>query len=227
MSDDIFNNVQSLAAMLDTNNISEAAEIKLDLIDFDSEQPRKEFNINKLEELTNSIRANGVVQPIIVKHVNNRYLLVTGERRVRASRQAGLDTIPAVLYSDKFIANNKLIFQFTENYGREDFTISEEISVVNELIKQHKKSSEVAQLLGVNKSWVSKRQKILKAGDKIKLLIQSGLTNDVEGVYQLSLLEKDHSEQVNTFVDDCIDQGTITQNLRKLKHSFVQPPMKK
>ena len=81
----------------DVKKDSRVQEIKLTDIDPNPKQPRKQFDEEKIEELTNSIRAHGVVQPIIVRPSGNRYILVAGERRWRASRAANKTTIPALV----------------------------------------------------------------------------------------------------------------------------------
>ena len=77
--------------------ISELRQIKLDQIKIDPDQPRKDFNLEALEDLAASIKEHGVVQPIIVTPFNGGYQIVAGERRYRASKIAGLDKIPQSL----------------------------------------------------------------------------------------------------------------------------------
>ncbi|MCK7489949.1 MAG: ParB/RepB/Spo0J family partition protein [Anaerotruncus sp.] len=99
-------------------------EIDLTTIEPNPFQPRKHFDETALRELAESIRVNGVLQPIIVKKVLNGYLLVTGERRVRAAKMAGFSTIPAIVrdYNTRYLAELALL----ENIQREDLTIVEE-----------------------------------------------------------------------------------------------------
>ena len=77
--------------------VNEPKEIEIGLIDRNPEQPRTVFDEDALNELANSIKTHGVIQPIIVKEDNGRYVIIAGERRWRASRLAGLKTIPCVI----------------------------------------------------------------------------------------------------------------------------------
>src|SRR5881392_2526593 len=78
------------------NSGEELLELDLDLIEPNSEQPRSRFSEENLEDLAQSIRANGIVQPIIVRRKGSRYQIVAGERRWRAAQRAGLQKLPAV-----------------------------------------------------------------------------------------------------------------------------------
>jgi len=92
-------------------------DLDLDLIDPNSEQPRSRFTEEKLEELAQSIRANGIVQPIVVRRRGSRYQIVAGERRWRAAQKAGLQKIPAVV---KEVADEKLLeLALIENIQRQ------------------------------------------------------------------------------------------------------------
>ena len=104
-------------------------EIPLGLIDRNIGQPRKNFNENALNELAQSIKAHGVIQPIILVKKGDRYMIVSGERRFRASKLAGLKTIPAIIkrYTEQEIAEISLI----ENLQREDLN---PISICNKRI---------------------------------------------------------------------------------------------
>src|ERR1035437_2745745 len=84
----------------------QSTEIDVDLIDANPQQPRTRFTESSLDELTQSIKANGVVQPIVVRKAANRYQIVAGERRWRAAQRAGLRRIPAAV---KDVSDEKLL----------------------------------------------------------------------------------------------------------------------
>ena len=84
----------------------ELLDLDLDLIEPNSEQPRTRFTEENLEELTQSIRVNGIVQPIVVRRKGSRYQIVAGERRWRAAQRAGLQKVPAVV---KDVSDDKLL----------------------------------------------------------------------------------------------------------------------
>ena len=88
-------NLSAAAPQGETSNDQKVVEIQLDLIDPNPFQPRKVFNEDELAELANTIKTHGLLQPISVRSVNGRYQIISGERRTRASRLAGLKTIKA------------------------------------------------------------------------------------------------------------------------------------
>ncbi|HOO43487.1 MAG TPA: ParB/RepB/Spo0J family partition protein, partial [Bacillota bacterium] len=111
----------------------EVVDINLDHIQPNPFQPRRHFDEQSLNELAESIRSNGVLQPVIVKKVSNGYMLVTGERRCRASKLAGFTTVPAIIrdYNNQYLAELALL----ENIQREDLTIVEEAEAYQNAIK--------------------------------------------------------------------------------------------
>lgn len=130
------------------------AQLPLDLIEEDPEQPRKDFNVQGLHELAESIRARGVKTPISVrKHptLPDHYLINHGARRWRAAKTAGLAAIPAFVDAD-----HELIDQIAENVQRENLTTRELIDAVASLMTDGMKQVEIAKRLGKSKAWVSK-----------------------------------------------------------------------
>src|ERR1044071_9121524 len=96
----------------------EMIEIDLDLLEVNDQQPRTHFDSRKLEKLAESIRTNGLVQPILVRRKGNRYQIIAGERRWRAAQQANLRKIPAVI---REIPDEKLLeLALVENIARQE-----------------------------------------------------------------------------------------------------------
>lgn len=151
----------------------EVVEIDLSAIDPNPFQPRKHFDEESLKELADSIRVNGVLQPIIVKKVLNRYLLVTGERRVRASKMAGFSAIPAIVrdYNTRYLAELALL----ENIQREDLTIVEEAEAYRNAINSMNLTHlELAEKVGKSRSYISNTLGILTLPDEIIREINEG-----------------------------------------------------
>ena len=104
-------------------------EIDIDLIDPNPEQPRTRFSDEKLDELAASIRANGIVQPIVLRAAGNRYQIVAGERRWRAAQRAELRRVPAVI---RDIPDEKLLeIALVENIQRHELNPIEEAKCVS------------------------------------------------------------------------------------------------
>ncbi len=138
----------------------EVLEIALDLIEPNPYQPRKHFDETSLNELAESIRVNGVLQPVIIKKVHNGFILVAGERRCKAAKIAGFSSIPAIVrdYNNEYLAELALL----ENIQREDLTIVEEAeayqNAINSLNLTH---LELAKKIGKSRSYVSNTLGIL------------------------------------------------------------------
>jgi ParB family chromosome partitioning protein len=151
----------------------EANEFPIDLIDPSALQPRVHFDEAKLEELAQSIRANGVVQPLLLRPKGQRFELIAGERRWRAAQRAGLTKIPAVLrdVSDEKVLELALI----ENIQREDLNPIEEARAYRKLIETMNFTQEtVAERVGRDRSYVTNYLRLLRLPEDIQELVQAG-----------------------------------------------------
>ncbi|MDY0276572.1 MAG: ParB/RepB/Spo0J family partition protein [Acholeplasma sp.] len=145
-------------------------EIKLDDIHTNPSQPRKVFNDDKIEELANSIKQHGVFQPIILKKTNDGYIIVSGERRYRASKLAGLDKIPAVVRN--YTKEKTIEISLVENLQREDLTPIEEANAYELMIKElNLTQNEVANKVGKSRSHVTNIIGLLKLPEKVQEMI--------------------------------------------------------
>jgi ParB family chromosome partitioning protein len=137
-------------------------------------QPRRHFDQQKLEELAASIREHGVVQPVVVTREVEGYRLVVGERRFRASRLAGLETIPALV---KELAGQQLLeIALIENLQREDLNPIEEAQAFSYLIKEHKLTQEVlARRLGCSRPAVTNSIRLLSLPTTIREDLEAGM----------------------------------------------------
>ncbi|EOC99424.1 nucleoid occlusion protein [Caldisalinibacter kiritimatiensis] len=160
--------------------MSEKREIKyipIEQIKPNPYQPRKSFSKRSLEELSQSIKAYGVIQPISVRKLaENSYELVAGERRLRASEMANLESIPAIVVEmkDKDSAAMALI----ENLQRRDLNFIEEAEAYYNLINDHGMTQqELAEKIGKNQSTVANKLRILRLPVEVKkMIIENGLT---------------------------------------------------
>lgn len=151
----------------------EVIDINLDNIQPNPFQPRRHFDEQSLNELAESIRSNGVLQPVIVKKVSNGYMLVTGERRCRASTIAGFKTVPAIVrdYNNQYLAELALL----ENIQREDLTIVEEAEAYQNAIQSMNLTHlELANKIGKSRSYVSNALGILNLPQDVLQEINNG-----------------------------------------------------
>ena len=149
-------------------------QLKLSLIDPKSDQPRKYFDKEALEELANSIIENGLLQPILVREYGEgRYQIIAGERRFRASKLAGLAEIPAIVLdkSDKAVAEIALI----ENIQREDLNPIEEAMAYRSLAKEYDMTQEeLSEKIGKSRSAIANTIRLLDLPEEILTMVASG-----------------------------------------------------
>lgn len=154
--------------------LSELRQIKLSEIVADPDQPRRTFDEEALEEITQSIAAHGVIQPIIVMPVNGKYQIVAGERRFRGATRAGLDTIPALVrtLSDQ----NKLELSLIENIQRRDLNVLETATAYLKLRDQFNLSLEEIgkRVGGKSTSTVSNTLRLLRLPESVRQALQEG-----------------------------------------------------
>lgn len=169
-----------LTPINETKNETHQEEVKNDgvqqiaiaMIDNNIDQPRKVFNQEALHELAESIRTYGVVQPILVTPVGNRFMIVAGERRWRAARMAGLVEIPAIV--KKFNPNQIAEIAIIENLQRADLNEIELAQGIKRLMDEYKLTQEkVAERLSKPRSTIANTLRLLSLPNEIQQLISN------------------------------------------------------
>ena len=145
--------------------------IPLDRIESNPEQPRLAFNEETLQELSASIREHGVLQPILVRPLEgNRFQLIAGERRWRASKLAGVDSIPALI--EDIDDDTALEISIIENLQREDISPLDEAAMYDRMVRDHGYSiRKLADKLGKDKGYLENRLRLADAPDEIRQLV--------------------------------------------------------
>ncbi len=167
---------RGLSALLGEENSraggEELLEIDLDLIEPNAEQPRTRFADDSLEELAQSIRINGVVQPIIVRKKGSKYEIVAGERRWRASQRAGLQKVPAVV---RDVSDDKLLeLALIENIQRQELHAIEDAKAYKNLVETIGLTQEmIAERVGKNRTVITTFLRLLKLPEDIQKLVES------------------------------------------------------
>lgn len=149
-------------------------EILIDLIQFDERQPRKEFDEEKLKELSESIKTYGILQPLTVRETSNGFVLLAGERRLRAARLAGLTKVPVVV--NKVQDDEKILeIQLVENLQRVDLNAYEKSIAIAALRDAYALSvREIAEKLSVSKSAVQRSLDVLNLPDDLIEALKNG-----------------------------------------------------
>lgn len=160
--------------------------IDLDKLKAREDQPRKNFDDDSLEELANSIKADGVIQPIVVRKVGDKYEIIAGERRFRASKLAGLEKVPIVVknVSDRKARELALV----ENIQREDLNPIEEAISLKTLMEEYKLTQqELSDIVGKSRSYIANNLRLLNLSDYIKEYLIRGELSPSQGRTLLSL----------------------------------------
>lgn len=210
---------KGLDALL-TNNIPEEEVVKdgeivenLKLIDVEPnrEQPRRNFDEESLEELSNSIKEYGVIQPIIVTKKDDYYQIVAGERRWRASKKAGLSEIPAIIRSYDKQKNSEIAL--IENIQREDLNPFEKATAIRELLDTYNLTQQqLADKLGISRSGLANTVRILNLDKRVIELVKEG--NITEG-HCKALLAIDDLDKQYEAAKYIIESGDSVREVEK------------
>lgn len=212
---------------IETVVVNEPKQVEIGLIDRNPDQPRKIFDDEALSELASSIKQHGVIQPIIVKEVDGRYVIIAGERRWRASRLAGLKTIPCVIkdYTEQEISEIAII----ENLQREDLNPIESAKAIKNLINQYNLTQdEVADKIGKSRPAVANTIRLLSLPEQIITLVEQ---NKLTAGHARALLAIENTAKQKEIAIAIIEKGltvrdveNIIKNLNKPK---TEPPKQK
>mgnify|MGYP006069535281 CR=1 FL=1 len=186
-------------------------QIKLINIEPNRDQPRKKFNEESLEELSESIKKYGVIQPIIVTNKDEYYQIIAGERRWRAAKKAGLSTIPCIVRNEEERKRKEIAL--IENIQREDLNPIEKARGFRQLIDEYNMTQqELADTLGMSRPTVTNTLRILNLDDRVIELAESGQLT--EGHCKAILSIQDPEKQYKTALK-IIEQGTTVNELRE------------
>jgi ParB family chromosome partitioning protein len=179
------------------------------------EQPRREFDHDKIEELARSIKGNGIIQPIVVRRSDQNYELIVGERRLRAAKSAGLLEIPAIVkdYPDNKIFDIALI----ENIQREDLNPIEEATAYRVILERDMiTQDELSKRIGKSRSYIANMIRILDLPDKIKTHVSRGTISVGQAKAILSLPnQKERLELVDRIINEKLSVREVESITRR------------
>lgn len=167
--------LEALIPDIDVSEVKDGViEININEIEPNREQPRKKFDEEKMQQLTDSIKEHGVVQPLIVKKDGDMYKLIAGERRWRAARMAGLKTVPAI--TREFTEREIMEISLIENIQREDLNPMEEAIAYQKLIDEFNLTQEeIAKRIGKSRSSIANTLRLLKLDERVKSYVTDGV----------------------------------------------------
>lgn len=202
-------------------------KIPLDLIDPNPFQPRHNFNEEEIGELAQTIKEHGLIQPITIRKFNGRYQIVSGERRTRAARVAGLSTIDAYVHellSDKNMGEWALI----ENIQRVDLNIVEIAQSYQQLIEKHGYTHEdLAKSIGKSRSVVTNTLRLLKLPESVQNWIQEGKLSSSAARSLLSPEITDPEQTARNIIEKGLNVRNVEQIAKDAKKEKTNPTEKK
>lgn len=196
---------------LDTKEPSSSLDIDVALIDPGPMQPRSRFDEVRLRELADSIRANGIVQALLVRPKGNRYEIIAGERRWRAAKLAGLETVPVMI---REVPDAQLLeIALIENIQREDLNPIEEAQALSRLVDTVGVTQEMlAERIGRDRSYVSNYLRLLRLPLDIQDLLQDGKISSGHARALLGVADPDHQRRLARKV---IDRGWSVREIER------------
>ncbi len=182
-------------------------------------QPRKFFDEDALQELADSIRQFGLLQPILVQDRNDHYEIIAGERRWRAARLAGLKEVPVIIknYTDQEIVEIALI----ENIQREDLNPIEEAQAYKRLLEEFNlKQDEVAERVSKSRAAVTNSIRLLKLGDKVQQMV---IDDMISTGHARALLAVEDEEEQYALAQKIFDEKLSVREIEKLVKNLHKP----
>ncbi len=201
-----------------TNNVAvsfptkEITYLSTNEIKVNPNQPRKFFSLDAISELSNSIKEHGILVPLSIRHANGSYELIAGERRLRASKMAGVEYIPCIIVD----ADNEQshVLSVIENLQRENLNFIEEAVAYQSLIKDHGYTQEIlAKKICKNQSTIANKLRLLKLENNIRDCV---LKNNLTERHARALLKLPDSKTQKEILDKVINKKlnvSKTENL--------------
>lgn len=181
-------------------------------------QPRKNFNEDALEELADSIKQFGLIQPLVVQKRDGYYEIIAGERRWRAAKKAGLKEVPVIIrdYTDEEMMEIALI----ENLQREDLNPIEEAQAYKKLINDYKlKQDEIAEKVSKSRVAITNSMRLLKLSEKVQDMIVDEMISSGHGRALLALNDKKMQEELaNRIFDEKLSVRETEQIVKALNN---------
>lgn len=197
--------------------------VKITMVEPNREQPRKNFDEDSLQELADSIKQFGLLQPILVQDKQGYYEIVAGERRWRAAKIAGLKEVPVIIrnLTDQEIVEISLI----ENIQREDLNPIEEAQAYKKLLTEFNlKQDEVAERVSKSRTAVTNSMRLLKLCDKVQKMIVDGM---ISTGHARALIGIEDPEEQYLIAQKIFDEKLSVREVEKLVKALHKPPKQK
>jgi ParB family chromosome partitioning protein len=195
------------------------AELPIDRIDPNPLQPRRVFQSERLEELAQSIRFNGIIQPLVVRPMGDRYQLVAGERRWRAAKLAGLARVPAIVRD--FPDHRLLEITLIENIQREDLNPIETAQAFDRLIRElHLSHEEIGTRTGKDRTTITNLLRLLNLPPDLQQLVGERRLSQGHARCLLGLPSAGFQREA---AERCLAQGWSVRQMERLTQRMLEP----
>ena len=201
-----------LEEKIESNEVVDQVKyLKINEIEPNKEQARKIFDEEAIEELSNSIKEYGVIQPIVVAKKENYYEIIAGERRWRASKKAGLETIPVIVKDDNIQRNKEI--SLIENIQREDLNPIEKARGIKQLMDEYDLTQQrVADILGKSRSAIANSVRILNLDERVINLALEGKLTEGHCRSLMSITDPEKQYEVSVQI---IEKGDSVREVEK------------
>ena len=197
--------------------------LKLNLIEPNSEQPRKNFDEESLQELADSIRQYGILQPLIVQKKGNHYEIIAGERRWRAAKLAGITDVPVLIR--EYDKQQTMEIALIENVQRADLNPIEEAQAFQQLIQEfHLTQEEIANRVSKNRATITNSMRLLKLDVRVQDMLADGKISSGHARALLGLEEGERQYQVAVKITE---EKLSVRDVEKLVKMMNPPPKEK
>lgn len=198
--------------IVETTPLKDVMQVKLNEIRSNPYQPRKTFNEESLNELAESIKEYGIVQPVILKKSIKGYELIAGERRCKAAKIAGLDEVPAII--KEFTDEEMMEIALLENIQREDLNPIDEAKSIDAILKLRGiTQEEFSKKFGKSRSYITNLLGILRLPDSVKRLVE----NKTLSMSHARVLSKiDDDEKILTLTEKIIKENLNVREVERL-----------
>ena len=203
-----------------TDNKNSTLSISINKIKSDKDQPRKSFDSEKIAELTESIKTHGIIQPLILRKIDNdQYIIVAGERRWRAAKIAGLKEVPAIIMD--LTESEILEISLIENIQRQDLNPIEEAIAYKKLIDDFKMThEELSKRIGKSRTSITNTMRLMNLDDRVQQYIIEGVISEGHGRALLGI--KDFEIQYE-LAQQVIDEKLSVRELEKIIRRIIEP----
>ena len=202
-----------------TENVSRETFLNINKVEPNPNQPRKRFNEDKLQELADSIKVHGIIQPLVVQKEKDRYIIIAGERRWRAARLAGVKEVPVVIrdFTEQELYEVALI----ENIQRQDLDPIEEANAYSNLIKEHHLTQdEVAERVSKSRVAITNSLRLLKLDQRVQQMVIDEL---LTGGHARALISIEDPEEQYNLANRIFDEKLSVRETEKLVKKILHP----